>query len=87
MNKIYTVSWTPTGKKMLKKIPKHIADKMTEKINNYLALDPWGKGKRLDGDWEGYWSFRYWPYRVIYQILDKEVSIIIFEVWHRKEDY
>ncbi len=35
-------------------------------------------GKKLEGEHKGQWSYRVWPYRIIYTIYKKELIVIIF---------
>lgn len=40
-------------------------------------------GKKLEGDYKGNWSFRVWPYRIIYRIENKKMIVLIVKVGHR----
>lgn len=51
-----------------------------------LAVNPY-LGKKLEGDHKNEWSFRVWPYRIIYQIKNKELVILIIKVGHRQGIY
>jgi mRNA interferase RelE/StbE len=44
-------------------------------------------GKKLDGEYQGQWSLRVWPYRIIYEIKNKELVILIIRVRHRQGVY
>lgn len=39
-------------------------------------------GKKLEGDYKGNWSFRVWPYRIIYRIENKKMIVLIVKVGH-----
>lgn len=86
-NKIYTVIWTDKAKKMLKDFDEKTINFIINKVEKYLVLDPWGKGKRLDGELKDFWSFRCWPYRVVYKIYENQITIEIFGVIDRKDNY
>lgn len=47
-----------------------------------LASNPYA-GKGLEGEWKGEWSYRVWPYRILYKIYKKELIILIIRIGHR----
>lgn len=44
-------------------------------------------GKKLEGDYQGSWSLRVWPYRIIYLIDRKVVTVWVLRVKHRQGAY
>jgi mRNA interferase RelE/StbE len=44
-------------------------------------------GKALQGQLAGYWRYRVGDYRLIFQIKDGELIILVIEIGHRKEIY
>jgi len=51
-----------------------------------LSRDPY-LGKKLEGKHKTEWSYRVWPYRIIYQILKKESVILVIRIGHRQGVY
>ena len=51
-----------------------------------LAKNPY-LGKKLQGKHKTEWSYRVWPYRIIYQIRKKELVILIIRISHRQGVY
>jgi len=51
-----------------------------------LRIDP-KIGKMLSGNLRGLYSFRVGNYRIIYEIQNFEISILIITIGHRKEVY
>ena len=49
--------------------------------------DPKKHGKSLKGNLKEYWRYRIGNYRVLADIDDKYIKIIIFSIGHRKEVY
>jgi len=49
--------------------------------------DPRSIGKALSGKFEGAWRYRIGEYRVIAEIRDKELIIIVIEIGPRKNIY
>ncbi len=82
---------------ILKKVEKEL-EKIEKKFRykiyaSFLVLqkDPYF-GKKLDGEFEGYWTYRVWtyrvwPYRVIYKIRKSEVIVEISKIGHRQGVY
>ncbi len=80
------------SKKAYKDIKK--LDKSTQRlITNWLEKNvdktenPRAKGKGLVGDKSGLWRYRIGDYRVICEIVDKEVIVYALLVGHRSEIY
>lgn len=49
--------------------------------------NPRQHGKALTGDKSGQWRYRIGDYRIISEILDEEIQILVLEVGHRKKIY
>lgn len=75
-------------KKVRKEINK-IDSKYRAKIKialTVLARDPF-LGKKLEGSKKNEWSFRVWPYRIIYKVHKKELLVLVIKVGHRQGIY
>lgn len=44
-------------------------------------------GKKLSGEYDGNRSYRVWPYRIIYRISAKEITVYVVKIGHRQEVY
>ena len=44
-------------------------------------------GKKLEGEFDGAWSLRVWPYRILYTIERQIVTVTVIAVRHRKDSY
>ena len=84
---MYKVIWEAEAEKNLKKIDKVIARKVKDKVEKYLAQDPYKYGKLLTGQYKGFYRYRFSDYRVIYEAKEKEVVILVVKVGHRKNVY
>jgi mRNA interferase RelE/StbE len=73
------------------------AKKQIEKLNNVfqtkirftltqLAIDPFA-GKKLKGEYSDLWSYRVWPYRILYKIQKHELTVWIIKVGHHQGIY
>lgn len=51
-----------------------------------LSMNPY-IGKKLDGEFKGFWSLRAWPFRIIYEIQKKELVVFVVKIGHRRDVY
>jgi len=64
------------------------AKKVTKKaIEEKLMVDPLKFGRPLRRNLSGLFKLRVGDYRIIYQIYEHEVLVVIIKVGHRKEVY
>ncbi|MFZ4388148.1 MAG: type II toxin-antitoxin system RelE family toxin [Chthoniobacterales bacterium] len=68
-------------------MPEFIAAAAWEFIQGPLAENPRRVGKPLKGDLSGFWSARRGEYRVVYEINDDVVTVIILRIGHRRDIY
>jgi len=71
--------------KAIKKMPKGTYTRIKNAIS-LLAFNPY-IGKKLDGDLAGRYTYRVWPYRIIYRILNKILVVEVLTIGHRKDIY
>jgi mRNA interferase RelE/StbE len=82
----YTVEFSRKAERQFKDLPKSIQVKLAPKINA-LADDPRPRGaKKLEGEDELY-RIRVGDYRVIYQVQDKALIVLVVKIGDRKEVY
>ncbi|EHL11961.1 hypothetical protein HMPREF9624_00268 [Oribacterium asaccharolyticum ACB7] len=86
---MYRLVFSKKAFKDIKKLDKHtqqlIINWLEKNIDN--TDNPRAKGKGLVGDKGGQWRYRIGDYRVICEILDKEVIVYALSVGHRSEIY
>lgn len=82
----YKIEITSSAVKSLKKIPKKELLKITNLIQ-MLAIDPYPSGARkLAGEVDVY-RVRQGTYRVIYEVFDDRLVILVLKIGHRKDIY
>lgn len=86
---IYSVELTDRAKKQLKKLDKSTAKLITAWIMKNLqgCENPRQHGKGLTANRSGQWRYRIGNYRLIADIQDDKVLILVLSVGHRKEIY
>ncbi len=83
---IYKIEVKPSIEKDLRKIPRQYIGKIIQKIEN-LSINPYPIGTVKLTATENIYRFRVGNYRVIYQVIKIERTIIIHHIRHRKEVY
>ncbi len=85
----YKVIFTERAKKQLKKLDKHIAALIIGWLEKNIqnCENPRLHGKGLVENKSGHWRYRIGDYRVICEIQDKEIIVLVLEVGHRREIY
>ncbi len=83
----FNVSYKGSVERDLKHIDPKQAKRIISAIENKLAEAPRKHGEPLHAEWEGYWKFYVKPYRVIYEVFDREEAVRIYRIAHRKDAY
>jgi mRNA interferase RelE/StbE len=82
---MYRVVIPPAVEKQLKKLDQRYISALNKAFNR-LSTDP-HLGKPLAGEYRGNWRLRFARYRIVYQIFEKKLIILIVDVLHRKDVY
>lgn len=85
----YHVEWSIRAQKQMRKFNKSISQLLLRWVNKNLdnCTDPRRHGKALTANHAGEWRYRIGDYRVIAEIQESKVVILILSVGHRKEVY
>ena len=84
---MYKIEWKDVAFKQLAKIDQTVAKKIKIGVETDLSKNPYQKGKPLTGNRKGQWSYRFSKYRVIYEIKEQKLLILVVEIGHRREIY
>lgn len=89
IEKKYTVRYEKGAQKALKKMDKHQARLILSWISKHLegTDSPRIHGKGLVGNKSGQWRYRIGDYRLIANIDDETITILVLEIGHRKDVY
>ncbi len=72
----------------MKKLDKQIARRIVAKLHEISQLeDPRSRGKALTGNLSGVWRYRVGDYRILCDINDGRLVILVVDVAHRREVY
>ena len=85
----YKVVFSERAKKQLKKLDKQVSALIIGWLEKNIqgSTNPRVHGKGLVENKSGQWRYRIGNYRVICEILDNEVVVLVLEVGHRREIY
>ena len=85
----YKVDYTKSAIKKLKALDKPVRSMVLNWIEKNLigCSNPRQHGKALVGNHSGKWRYRVGDYRIIADILDDKIIILVLNVGHRREIY
>ena len=85
----YRIVFTDRAKKQIKKLDKHIASLIIGWLEKNIqgCENPRRHGKALVENKSGEWRYRIGDYRVICEIQDEEIVVLVLEIGHRKNIY
>ena len=87
---VWRIEFDPAAIKELAKLDKPVARRIVQFLRERVAPldDPRSLGEALRGDQLGsFWKYRLGDYRVVAEIADRRVLIIVVRVGHRREVY
>ena len=85
---VWKVELTDTARRTLKKLDKAAAKRITTYLQEVASqADPHTKGKALLGNFQGYWRYRVGDYRIVCEIKDEKLVVLVVRIGHRKEVY
>ncbi len=85
----WTIEITRTAEKQIKKLNRPAQQSIVRFLRERLhsADNPRQWGKPLHGDKRGLWRYRVGDYRLICEIQDEKITVLVLEVAHRKDVY
>lgn len=86
----WTIRYTDTARKQLRKLDKPAARRILDFLDERVAgaQNPRDSGKALTGPMLGtFWRYRVGDYRIICEIQDGILCVLVIEVGHRREIY
>jgi mRNA interferase RelE/StbE len=86
---VWTIEITRTAERQINKLDasaqKSIVRFLRERLKS--AQNPRQWGKPLHGDKRGLWRYRIGDFRLICDIQDERITVLVLEVAHRKDAY
>ena len=85
----WTIEYTNRATNQLDHLDRQISDRIIAYMDERIATldDPRHMGRGLTGNRGGYWRYRVGNYRVICDIQDEVLRVLVLEVGHRGQVY
>ncbi len=85
----WKISFSKEADKTIAKFDKVTRERISEFVNNILPTmeNPRSLGKPLHPGFSGFWRYTVGNYRVIVDIQDKDIVIVVVDVGHRSKIY
>ena len=90
VNSVWRIEYDPDARKFLKHADRVVAQRITRYLEERLAVavDPRTLGATLTGPILGaYWKYRVGDYRIICDIQDETITILVVKIGNRREVY
>jgi mRNA interferase RelE/StbE len=85
----WKIDYTDTAKGQLRKLDRQVALRILDYMDERIASqdDPRSTGKALTGPLGGLWRYRVGDCRVICEIRDNELKILVIQLGNRRKIY
>ena len=86
---MWKIEWDSKALKEAKKLDRNARKKIVEYLEKRVlaSQNPYQFGKLLKGNKAGIWRYRVGNYRILCQIEDEALIILVIAVGHRKDIY
>jgi mRNA interferase RelE/StbE len=85
----WTIDYADTARRSLRKLDRQTAKRIADFLDRRIALseNPRQIGDALAGKLTGYWKYRVGDYRIICDIQDQRVTVLVLEIGNRRDVY
>ena len=85
----WKIEYTETARNRLRKLDKPVARRIVDYLDVRIAPleNPRSAGKALTGPMGGLWRYRVGDYRVICEIQDEVLRVLVIEIGNRRDVY
>ena len=83
----WQIEFTPSAVKQLKKIGPEHGKRITRFLRNNIVNDPRSHGKVLKGSLREFWRYRVGDFRILVQLQEQKLMVLVVHVGHRKDVY
>ena len=84
-----TIEYAKTARDQLRKLDKPVARRIVNYLDERIAPleNPRSVGKALQGPLGEFWRYRMGDYRIICDIQDRKLTILVLQIGNRREVY
>lgn len=88
-NLTWSIEWMPDSRKQLLKLDRPVQKRILTFLEGRVLASnaPRRYGKKLTGSLSPFWSYRIGDYRVITDIKDSKLIILVVQLDHRRQVY
>lgn len=85
----WTVELIDTAKRQLAKLDRHWQATILDYLEDEIAAldDPRSRGKALVGEKKGLWRYRVGDYRILCELRDNALIVLVVTIGHRRQIY
>lgn len=85
----WRIEYSGTALKQLKKLDRQLVQRIVDYMDKRIACadDPRFTGKPLTGPLAGMWRYRLGDWRILCEIQDKRIVVLVLDVGHRSSVY
>jgi mRNA interferase RelE/StbE len=85
----WTIELTESAKRDLKRLDRQAAIRIRDFLKDRVATseDPRSVGKSTSGPLSGFWRYRVGDYRIVCDIQDKRITVLVVRIGDRKNVY
>jgi mRNA interferase RelE/StbE len=85
----WKIQYARTARKDLQKLDRQVARRIVDYLDHRVAGagDPRAHGKALNGAFSDRWRYRVGDYRLICDVQDETITVLVLTIGHRKDIY
>ena len=85
----WSVEFRQSAFRQLEKLDRQVQRRIVDFLNERVTggVDPRLQGKALQGERQGLWRYRVGDYRIICEIQDHRLVVLVLSLGHRREIY
>jgi mRNA interferase RelE/StbE len=85
----WKIDFSDKSRKQIKKLSRNVQVDILDYLEHRVAVldNPRSRGEALTANKAGLWRYRVGDYRIICQIIDNKLIILVIEAGHRREVY
>ena len=85
----WSVEWDEAARRELRKLDRTIQQRILRFFRERIMVDddPRRFGKALQHELQGFWRYRIGDYRVVCQIQDEYITVLVLALGHRRHIY
>jgi mRNA interferase RelE/StbE len=89
VNSAWTIELSDRAKRQLRKFDRSVSKRLTQYLQQRVGTlgNPRQLGKALQGELGDYWSYRVGDYRILCDIRDDKLIVLVVAIGHRSEVY